>query len=126
MPRRRNPRLEKQRAAQEALRERNASAGIPETCHLDHAISAALYVYARQCAQQQIMDPTLGKLLTLASDILIDAKNDDGLPKWDADIVLEKIRYRASHRKPADRQRLLKAILTKQDRIPDPEVHDAW
>lgn len=107
MPRPRNPKLEKQRLAQERVRERNAELGVPESCAVDAAISAALYVHVMECTASRTRDPTISRLLTIARDILASAKTSDGTNRYDRDICDQGVRHRASKRRPVDRARLL-------------------
>lgn len=108
MPRKRNPKLEKQRLAQERVRERHAALGVPESCAVDAAISAALYVHVMECTASRTKDPTISRLLTIARDILASAKTTDGTDRYDRDICDQEVRHRASKRRPGDRQKFLR------------------
>jgi hypothetical protein len=108
VPRKRNPKLEKQRQAQERVRERNAVVGVPESCVVDAAISAALYVHVMECTASRTKDPTISRLLTIARDILASAKAPDGTEKYNRDICDQQVRHRASQRRPGDRAEFLR------------------
>ncbi len=108
MPRKRSAKLERQRQAQERVRDRHAAVGVPESCAVDAAISAALYVHVMECTATRTADPTIKRLLAIARDILASAKSPDGTAKYDSDICAQQVQHRASQRRPGDRQKFLR------------------
>lgn len=108
MPRKRNPKLEQRRKAQERLRERNAEFGIPESCAVDAAISAALFIHLKECQRSRTADPTIVKLVSIAKKILASAKGPDGTLKYDPDICDHQVRHRASTRRLGDERKLMR------------------
>lgn len=124
MPRKRNPRLEVQRQAQERLRERHAEIGVPESCVVDAAISAAFFVHIKECQRSNAADPTIVKLVSIAREILASAKGPDGTLKYDPDICYHEVRHRASTRRIGDEQKFMR-VRSEMVRKRPKEVADA-
>lgn len=125
MPRKRNPKLEHQRKAQERLRERHAELGVPESCVVDAAISAALYVHVMECTATRTADPTISRLLSIAKEILASARSQDGTNRYDRDICDQEVRHRASKRRPGDRAKFLRVRSEMVRRKREKEFADA-
>lgn len=107
MPRKRSAKLERQRQSQERVRERHAAVGVPESCAIDAAISAALFVHLKECERKKSADPTIVKLVAIATEILASARTDDGNARYDPDICNLQVRYRASTRRIGDQSKFL-------------------
>ncbi len=125
MPRKRNPKLEKQRRAQEKVREKNAALGVPESCAIDAAISAALFIHVKECQRSRSADPTIVKLVSVAKEILSSAKGPDGTHKYDPDICDHQVRHRASTRRLGDEKKLMQVRSQMMTRKREKEIADA-
>jgi len=125
MPRKRNQKLEKHRLAQERVRERHAELGVPESCVVDAAISAALFVHIKECQRSRAADPTIVKLVSIAKEILASAKGPDGTLKYDPDICDRQVRHRASTRRIGDEQKFMRVRSEMVTRKRSKEVADA-
>lgn len=124
MPRKRNPKLEIQRLSQARVRERHVNIGVPESCAVDAAISAALFIHLKECQRSQSADPTIVKLVSIAKEILASATTVAGTRKYDPDICDHQVRHRASTRRLGDEKKLMqvrsKMVSRKRQReVPD-------
>ncbi|KQS91056.1 hypothetical protein ASG42_11230 [Rhizobium sp. Leaf391] len=125
MPRKRNSKLERQRRAQEKVRERHAALGVPESCSVDAAISAALYVHIKECQRSRSADPTIVKLVSIAKEILASSKGPDGTRKYDQDICDHQVRHRASTRRLGDEKKFMRVRSEMVTRKHEKEMSDA-
>lgn len=124
MPRMRNPKLEAQRKAQERLRDRHADIGVPESCNIDAAISAALFIHLKECQQSRAADPTIVKLVAIAKEILASATTAAGTRRYDPDICDHQVRHRASTRRLGDERKLMQVRSQMMARKRQREVSD--